>query len=71
MPSFLPASASRFGYGNPVFGDQLLIHGLRIFPLGNPASHIEPIPVTQVAAGNLLNEALNGSRFGSVLHEPP
>lgn len=71
VPGFLPAGAGGFGDGDPVFGNQLLIHGPWVFALGNPTGHVEPVTVTQVAAGNLLDEALDGSRFGSVLHEPP
>jgi hypothetical protein len=71
LTRFLAPRACWFGYGDPVLRDQLLIHGLRIFPLGNPPGDVEPVTVTQVAAGDLLDEALNWCRFGSILHEPP
>lgn len=37
----------------------------------NPARHIEPVTVSQVAARQLLHEALHAGRHGSIRHEPP
>lgn len=48
--------AFTFADGNVVLRDQLPVDRLRILSSRNPAGHVEPVAVTQVADGDLLNE---------------
>ena len=40
-----------------VFGDQLSVEQSRIFTGLNPAGHIEPVAMSQVADGDLLDQS--------------
>lgn len=53
----LATSASRFRHVDAVFLDELAVDGLGIFVSWDVTGHIEPISVSQVAAGNLLDES--------------
>ena len=43
---------------DPIFVDQLLVEQSWIFASFDPAGDVKPIPVSQIADGNLLNQAL-------------
>ena len=43
---------------DPIFGDQLLVEQSWILAGFHPAGDVKPVPVSQIADGNLLNQAL-------------
>ena len=53
----LPAGPFPLGDGDAVFVEQFLIDGQQIFAGGNPSGDVPPVAVTEVADGQLLDEA--------------
>jgi len=57
QPSLLPVRPLALGPVDPVFLDQLIVDRFTILPFGNPASHVPPVAVAQVADRDLLDES--------------
>lgn len=54
----LAVGALSLGLINFIFLDQFPVDRILVFALRNPAGHIPPVTVTQVANRNLLNKSL-------------
>ena len=64
------AGAGRFGDGNVVFLDQLSVDRCRILVRRDDSRDVPPVAVSQVAAGDLLDEAGDRCCFEAILHAP-
>jgi len=56
--ALLPSCTLPFADGDLVLVDELAVDLLRVFSWFDPAGDVEPVPMPQVAHGDLLNQAL-------------
>ena len=56
------------GQVDPILLNQLSIDGLRVLALGDPAGHVPPVAVAQVADGDLLDESFGRCRDAPIPH---
>ena len=67
---FLTAGSGGFGNGDTVLFDQLSIADRWVFAIRDFAKDVKPVAMSQIGAGDLLNESIYGSCNESIGHTP-